>query len=124
MTSLQPGDKLRGKYEILRTLGTGRWGKVYLAKSISLGLQVAIKSLKRRTDLEDYDQVRQLFEQEAHIGLRLTHPNIVYVYELMVYRLWDYDLAGAQDQYLDPIAQSSHYGMTALCACNGGAHPT
>lgn len=83
MVSLQPGDKLQDKYMILQDLGTGGWSKVYLAENIILGWQVAIKSPKRGEDSEDYNLACQLFAQETYIGFRLTHPNIVRVYELM-----------------------------------------
>jgi len=106
---LQPGHVLSGKHKILRSLGTGGWGTVYLAESIPLNLQVAIKQLKQRTDLEDYDQVCQLFAQEACIGFRLTHPNIVRVYELMQddydrYLIMEYAEKGTLADHLEAIS--------------------
>ena len=90
MTSLKPGDMVKNRYRIIRQLDSGGWGTVHLAQDENLHLQVAIKSLKRRPDLEDYGQVCRLFEQEARISTRVdNHPNIIRVRDLVKD---DYDL--------------------------------
>jgi serine/threonine protein kinase/tetratricopeptide (TPR) repeat protein len=64
-----------GAYEIVRELGRGGMGAVYLAERAdgAFEKQVAIKILKRGTDT---DEVLQRFASERHILARLDHPNI------------------------------------------------
>ncbi|MFN2476030.1 MAG: serine/threonine protein kinase [Chthoniobacterales bacterium] len=64
-----------GSYELLRELGRGGMGAVYLARRTD-GLfeqTVAIKLLKRGTDT---DEVLRRFRAEREILARLEHPNI------------------------------------------------
>ncbi|MFN3190108.1 MAG: protein kinase domain-containing protein [Aureliella sp.] len=64
-----------GEYEILRPLGRGGMGSVYLAKHSKLGREVAIKVLASHR-LADY-RMRERFEQEMRAIGRLSHPNVV-----------------------------------------------
>jgi len=66
-------------FEILRKLGQGGAGTVYLAKDRLTKKQIALKVL--HSDLEEsHDGIRR-FLQEAEIGSRLRHPHIVHIYE-------------------------------------------
>lgn len=67
-----------GAYRILRPLGFGGMGVVYLAEQDSPRRQVALKLL--RLDTASPTQV-QRFEQEAELLGRLAHPGIARVYE-------------------------------------------
>jgi serine/threonine protein kinase len=69
---------LAGRYRVLRSLGSGAFGTVYLAEDQQGGDRVAIKRL--RPDSPQYG-IRRL-EREAEIGLELDHPNLVAVREL------------------------------------------
>ena len=64
-----------GAYELVRELGRGGMGAVYLADRADgqFEKQVAIKVLKRGTDTEE---VLHRFASERHILARLDHPNI------------------------------------------------
>src|SRR6201989_2905164 len=64
-----------GAYEIVREIGRGGMGTVYLAERADgqFQKQVAIKLLKRGTDT---DEVLRRFSAEKHILARLDHPNI------------------------------------------------
>jgi serine/threonine protein kinase len=64
-----------GAYRIVRELGRGGMGTVYLAERAdgAFEKQVAIKILKRGTDTDD---VLLRFAAERHILARLEHPNI------------------------------------------------
>ena len=64
-----------GAYEIVRELGCGGMGAVYLAERADQEFQkqVAIKILKRGTDT---DEVLRRFRAEREILARLEHPNI------------------------------------------------
>ncbi len=68
------GQKL-GNFELAEELGGGAWGKVYMAKQVSLGGRpVAVKVL--RPHLAEDETPRQRFLAEAHNMARLNHPNI------------------------------------------------
>jgi serine/threonine protein kinase/tetratricopeptide (TPR) repeat protein len=73
-----PGDKI-GHYEIVRLLGEGGMGQVYLAKDDILERHVAIKLLPEEVE-RDF-QTRQRFEREAKSAAALDHPFICKVYE-------------------------------------------
>jgi hypothetical protein len=69
---------LARQYEILRLLGAGGMGTVWLARERSLDRLVAIKVLAG--DSVTTAGVRERFRREARIAARLMHPNIVPLY--------------------------------------------
>jgi serine/threonine protein kinase len=78
---LAPGSSL-GKYHILRKLGEGGMGEVYLAHDPLLQRNVAIKLLKKTSGLnrDDLDS----FFGEARAVARLNHPNVISIHEINV----------------------------------------
>lgn len=62
-------------YRVVRLLGTGGMGSVYLAVNTSIDQQVAIKVL--RPELARNPEVRKRFKQEAELLSSLNHPGIV-----------------------------------------------
>ncbi|MFN8005007.1 MAG: serine/threonine-protein kinase, partial [Acidobacteriota bacterium] len=68
------------QYRLLRVLGEGGMGKVYLAEDDKLGRRVAIKFLPE-SFLANSVQTRR-FEQEARAVSALNHPNIITVHEI------------------------------------------
>jgi serine/threonine-protein kinase len=73
------GRKL-GDYRLLRRLGRGGMGQVYLAEQESLQRQVAVKVL--HPNLATDSTYVQRFIHEARAAARLTHANIVQIYEV------------------------------------------
>ncbi len=71
----QPANRELGVYELLRPLGRGGMGAVYLATHRQLKKQVAIKLLPVMS-AEDSD-VRARFQREIRVVGRLNHPSIV-----------------------------------------------
>ncbi len=67
-----------GDFRVLRRLGQGGMGQVYLAEQLSLKRQVALKIM--RADLAANAAALQRFKQEAEAVARATHANIVQVY--------------------------------------------
>jgi serine/threonine protein kinase len=74
--SLEPGTEI-GKCRIVRLLGRGGMGEVYLAKDLILGRQVALKIV--RSDVAT-KQSTERFVHEARMAAQLDHPNVVTVF--------------------------------------------
>ncbi len=67
-----------GDFQILRKLGTGAMGAVYLARQRSQQRLVALKVLSRA--LSERRTYVQRFDREAEVMARLDHPHIVKLY--------------------------------------------
>ena len=84
-SSLLPGaddasPRRLGDYRLVREIGIGGMGRVYLAEQESLGRIVAVKVLDAHALRDPHARLR--FRREAEITAALDHPNIVPVYEL------------------------------------------
>jgi tetratricopeptide (TPR) repeat protein len=73
-----PGARV-GKYEILEHIATGGMGVVYRARDVELGRTVALKVLLE--ELTSNPAAMERFRREARHAARLSHPNIVTLYE-------------------------------------------
>jgi serine/threonine-protein kinase len=67
-------------YRILRKLGAGGMGEVYLADDTKLNRQVAIKFMQ--PDAGGSDRAGKRLLQEARAAARLSHPNICAIYDV------------------------------------------
>jgi len=83
---LEPGVILQNRYRILRKLGQGGMGTVYLAEDQRFGSKVALKEARF-----EREEARRAFEREAGLLNRLRHPALPVV--------MDYFTEG-QGQYL------------------------
>lgn len=72
-----------GRYQIESELGKGSMGSVYLGKDPKISRTVAIKTMALSQEFEDDKlvEVRERFFREAKTAGRLTHPNIVTIYD-------------------------------------------
>ena len=77
--SLKVNSKI-SHYRIVRKIGAGGMGEVYLAEDSELERQVALKILSE-SFAGDNDRVRR-FIQEAKAASALNHPNILTIYEI------------------------------------------
>jgi serine/threonine-protein kinase len=68
-----------GRYRVERELGRGGMATVYLAEDEELGRAVAVKVLPEH--LAGEEAFRARFVREARLAGRLSHPNIVRVYD-------------------------------------------
>lgn len=69
-----------GKYRLLKTLGQGGMGAVYLAEDTHLNRKVALKVLPK--ELAANREFIKRFLAEARITGKLSHPNIVVAYDI------------------------------------------
>ena len=74
------GDRLvLGDYLILREIGAGGMGKVYLAEHRRMKRKVALKTLPTKIALDEESIGR--FQREVQAAAKLSHPNIVTAYD-------------------------------------------
>src|SRR5262245_14729436 len=69
-----------GKYHILERVGRGGMGMIYKAHDPMLDRLVALKVIS--SEIEVTDELRARFYREAQACARLSHPNIVTVYDM------------------------------------------
>lgn len=71
-------------YEIIKQIGSGGMGAIYLARDPRLDRLVAIKKTRIPNNLEKdvYNEMVQRFYREARAIANLNHPNIVTIYDL------------------------------------------
>jgi serine/threonine-protein kinase len=78
--SVMPAEAMVGSYRILRPLGRGGMGVVYLAEDTRLARPVTLKVLHPE-DTSD-DRRRERLKLEARAAAALVHPNVATVYAL------------------------------------------
>jgi serine/threonine-protein kinase len=67
-------------YELLSLLGKGGFGRVYRVRDLHLEREVALKVL--HPSLTQDPEVVERFRREAQLAARLSHPNIVNIYDI------------------------------------------
>ena len=77
---LEIGTMLSGRYEVLKRVGSGGMADVYMAKDHKLNRNVAVKVLK--SEYVEDEKFLKKFETEAQAVARLSHPNIVNIYDV------------------------------------------
>ena len=77
---LELGTMLSGRYEVLKRVGSGGMADVYMAKDHKLNRNVAVKVLK--SEYVEDEKFLKKFETEAQAVARLSHPNIVNIYDV------------------------------------------
>jgi serine/threonine-protein kinase len=72
-----------GRFEVQKELGKGAMGVVYLGKDPKIGREVAIKTMALAQEFEpdELAEVKERFFREAETAGRLSHPNIVTIYD-------------------------------------------
>ncbi len=81
---MSEGRIVGNRYRLGEVLGRGGMGEVLLAEDLQLRRTVAVKML--HADLLDHRDTRRRFEDEARAAARLTHPNVVGVYDIGEHR--------------------------------------
>jgi eukaryotic-like serine/threonine-protein kinase len=72
--------RVAGRYELVRPLGHGAMATVDLVRDVDLDRPVALKRLAE--NLARDEELRQRFLREARLAARLSHPNVVRVFDV------------------------------------------
>ena len=87
-----------GRYEIIKELGQGAMGTVYLGRDPSIQRKVAVKTLNyAEIAADELADVKARFFREAEAAGKLSHPNIVTIYDVGE----DHDMAYIAMELLD-----------------------
>jgi len=100
-----------GGYKLLRRIGEGGMGEVYLADQLNMHRQVALKVLHDKW--VDDEEFRKRFLLEARAAGKLSHPNLIQVYDVGKYQGKYY----FSMEYVDGVTCEdliSHEGSLAL----------
>lgn len=73
-----------GRYEIIEQLGRGAMGIVYKGRDPALNRLTAIKTIRFSDEFDDdkVDIIKSHFYREAEVVAKLSHPNIVSIYDV------------------------------------------
>ncbi len=112
-----------GRYVIERKVGRGAMGAVYLAKDPRINRAVALKVIPIEKEFEDeeLEEARLRFFREAESAGRLTHPNIITVFDCgedkhLAYIAMEYLHGVPLTQFTDPKKLLAPNKALELCA--------
>ena len=81
-TALVVGEIVGGRWKLLKSLGSGGMGEVFVAENIAIGMRVAIKLLK--PELLANREFRARFQNEAQAVASIEHANVARFFDLVV----------------------------------------
>jgi eukaryotic-like serine/threonine-protein kinase len=79
--AVRAGPLRLGPYLVVRRLGGGAMGTLYLARDTRHGRECAVKTIALATVGDAADELRARFERESEAARRLHHPGIVTVFD-------------------------------------------
>ncbi len=122
------GPKRLGRYVIERRIGRGAMGAVYLARDPRINRPVALKVIPIEMEFEDEElkEARIRFYREAESAGRLTHPNIITVYDAgedkgLAYIAMEYVPGVPLKNFTDPKRLLAPKRALELCASTAEA---
>ncbi|MGC8685418.1 MAG: serine/threonine-protein kinase, partial [bacterium] len=101
-------DYIANRYKKLKKLGQGAMGIVWLAEDTVLERQIAVKELP--VQLAEDTEFKERFFREAKLLAKLTHPNIVQLYDIVE----DKDVLYYTMEYVDGIPLDRLYKSSKL----------
>ncbi len=117
-----------GRYVIEKRVGRGAMGAVYLAKDPRINRAVAVKAIPIEKEFEDEElkEARLRFYREAESAGRLTHPNIITVFDAgedkgLAYIAMEYVPGIPLKAFTDPKKLLAPKRALELCAATADA---
>ncbi|HNP34943.1 MAG TPA: protein kinase [Woeseiaceae bacterium] len=117
-----------GRYVIEKRIGRGAMGAVYLARDPRINRAVAVKAIPIAHEFEDEElkEARLRFYREAESAGRLTHPNIITVYDAgeekgLAFIAMEYVPGIALKEFTDPVRLLAPKRALELCALTADA---
>ncbi len=117
-----------GRYVIQRRIGRGAMGAVYLGKDPRINRPVAVKAIPIEKEFEDEElkEARLRFYREAESAGRLTHPNIITVFDAgedkgLAYIAMEYLPGTPLREFTDPKRLLAPKRALELCAATAEA---
>ena len=117
-----------GRYVIERRIGRGAMGAVYLAKDPRINRAIALKAIPIEKEFEDEElkEARLRFYREAESAGRLTHPNIITVFDAgedkgLAYIAMEYVPGIPLKKFTDPKKLLAPKRALELCAATAEA---
>jgi serine/threonine-protein kinase len=117
-----------GRYVIEKRIGRGAMGAVYLARDPRINRPVALKAIPIEKEFEDEElkEARLRFYREAESAGRLTHPNIITVYDAgedkgLAYIAMEYVPGIPLKKFTDPTRLLAPKRALELCAATAEA---
>ena len=128
MDRAEPERLLAGRYRLRTVIGRGGMGVVWRARDELLARDVAVKEIiwPAHMDPAEWDVARQRAQREAQMAARLSHPNVVGIYDVVteddrpwiIMELVPYRSLRDRVQADGPLApgQAAHVGLGILAA--------
>ena len=82
VNKMKIGERISGRYKIIKKIGSGGMANVYLAEDLILDREVAVKMLSLNFQEDEAKDNLRRFQREALSTTELTHPNIVNIYDV------------------------------------------
>ncbi len=80
-SELSPGTRLLDRFSVVRRIGGGGFGAVYLVEDVIVREELVLKILNPQLS-NDENMIRR-FVQELKYTRRITHPNVIRIYDLI-----------------------------------------
>ena len=109
---LNAGDVLEGKYRIIRLLGQGGWGHVYLAENLKVGNRWAVK------EIETAQEFRVNFLVEPEILKKLNHSSLPRIIDIFRSGNFLYII----EDYFEGIGLKEVIGTREMCTEDNAVH--
>jgi tetratricopeptide (TPR) repeat protein len=78
--AFRPGTLLAGRYRVVRFIAAGGMGDVYEVEDVTLGGEVALKTI--RPEIAGRERALDRFRREILLARKVTHPNVCRIFDL------------------------------------------
>ena len=79
-----PGDRIAGRYRVVRRIAAGGMGEVYEVDDAELHEVVALKTI--RSDVAEGPAALERFRREIQLARKITHPNVCRIFDVGFHR--------------------------------------